>query len=182
VLAPLLLVGCSLSARRAGFRGTEGAFESAREQLLRIPEEERGIIAERQGAGAVRGVVEELSKGDNIDRISVAIEGGLSSALRGLSSPPMAEGTGGSGSAVGEASAAVGAGLVRGFTGECNAEPFQCLRARTRELGGEFGAGMAAKLWENVRWPLLALVFLLGALTGGLVPRLVNRRRDLGAH
>lgn len=97
VVVAVLCAGCGLAAHRVGENATAG-FQK---QVLEIPKEQQGIVAERNGAGLVRGVFDELSEPERKAQLERMIDDAIRQSLASLARDGHstgAPGTGGSGS------------------------------------------------------------------------------------
>src|SRR5688572_9363888 len=80
-------IACALIGKRVGSEAAAGALTETREQILALPPEERGKVAEQAARGAMRGLLDELSTPERRQQISEAISLGVSQALESLARP-----------------------------------------------------------------------------------------------
>lgn len=90
--------GCAHLAGHASEKATAGAMSELQKQVAAVPPEMQGVIAERQGAGAMRGALDELAKAERKRQLAGTAESTLAGALRGIAAPGP-EGLGGAGAA-----------------------------------------------------------------------------------
>lgn len=182
-LALVAIAGCGTTAKDLGSKAAEGALDTFQRKRAEQPESEKGAIAEHTGYGAGRGAVEEITRPENVDRLSEAFARGAASALERLAAPRVPEGGGGSGSPMAALTGEMGTGASRAMLDELSAriaascpaaDPAACLDLRAQALGRSVSAGMVQELGSRLRWPLMAAVFAAGVLLGAAVRQMAR--------
>src|SRR4051812_39132878 len=79
-----LCASCAMVGAQQGKAVSRAAAEEFQKQVMAIPPEQQGILAERNAAGAVRGLLDELSTPERQAQVARALESTLASALRGV--------------------------------------------------------------------------------------------------